>query len=209
MPAPTADTPAEIAYFMRRLYRQGLTTTSGGNISVRDGDTLWITPGGTDKGRMLTSDVGRLRLADGLSADPHFQPTCEANMHMALYRARPDLKAIVHAHPVTASAFAAANCHVSNRLLSESYVVLGEIVRVGYQKFGSPELAAAVAAAAQAGNVLLLGNHGAIALGQTLLQAFDRLEVLENAARTTLICEYLLRGEGAPLTPAQLADLRP
>lgn len=209
MPAPTADTPAEIAYFMRRLYRQGLTTTSGGNISARDGETIWITPGGTDKGRLQTGEIGRLRLSDGQAPDPAFHPTCEADMHLALYRARPDLQAIVHAHPVTASAFAAANCPISNRLLSEAYVVLGDIGRVSYQKFGSPELAAAVAAAAANSDVLLLGNHGALALGQTLLQAFDRLEVLENAARTTLICEFLLRGEAAPLTPDQLAALRP
>lgn len=208
MEALSSAIPDEIAFFMRRLYRQGLTTTSGGNISVRDGDTIWITPGGTDKGRMRTGEIGRMRLADGQVLSKGFQPTCEADLHLTLYRRRPDIQAVVHAHPVTASAFAAAACPISNRLLGEAYVVLGEIIRVGYQKFGTLELASAVAAAAATGDTLLLDNHGAIALGQTLLQAFDRLEVLENAARTTLICDYLLRGQATPLGPEQLGALR-
>lgn len=197
----------EIAAFMRRLYQRGLTTTSGGNISVRlDANTILMTPGGTDKARIKAADIGAMSLQGERLSD--FKPTCEAEMHLAIYRARPDVSAIVHAHPVTASAFAAAACPISNRLLCESYVILGEINLVQYQTLGSPQLAAAAAAAAGKYNCLLLQNHGALALGSSLLQAFDRLEVLENAARTTLICEHLLKAPAQLLPAAALPELQ-
>lgn len=182
----------EIADFMKRLYQQQLTTTSGGNISVRRGDAVFMTPGGTDKGRMETDEIGRLAL-DGTILDPGFKPTCEAGLHLAVYRARPDITAIVHAHPVTASAFSASEAEISTSLLAESAAVLGRIGRVPYFHFGTPELAEAAACCAKDYDVFLLNNHGAMTLGSSLLQAFDRLEVLENAAKTTLICEHLLK----------------
>ena len=191
----------EIAGAMRRLYAQGLTTTSGGNISVRRGDEVFMTPGGTDKARMETAQIGRLSMA-GTVLDPGFKPTCEAGLHLAVYRVRPDVTAIVHAHPVTASAFAASTAEISTHLLYESAAVLGCIGRVRSIPFGTPELAAAAAETAKEFDVFLLNNHGAMALGSSLLQAFDRLEVLENAARTTLICEHLLKAP--PLPPIRI-----
>lgn len=184
---------AEIAYFMRRLYRQGLTTTSGGNLSCRIGNIVLMTPGGTDKGRLRAGEIGRLELDSGRILDEGFKPTCESGMHLAIYRACPEISAIVHAHPVTASAFAASESVISSKLLAESYAVLHHIGAVDYCTFGTPELAARVAEEAKSCHTMILKNHGALTMGQSLLQAFDRLEVLENAARTTLICNYLTR----------------
>ena len=187
----------EVARFMGRLYARGLTTASGGNISLRRDDVVFMTPAGTDKGNLETRDIGRLAL-DGTILDPGFKPTCEAGLHLAVYHARPDVCAIVHAHPVTASAFAASTAEISTTLLSESAAVLGKIGRVPAIPFGTPELAAAAAETAKNYDVFLLNNHGAMALGSSLLQAFDRLEVLENAAKTTLICEHLLKNPPLP-----------
>ncbi len=196
---------SEIAEFMRRLYQQGLTTTSGGNISIRQDEVILLTPGGTDKAKMRPEDIGQMNLQGELLSD--FKPTCEVGMHLAIYRARPDINAIVHAHPVTASAFAAAECAISNRLLCESYLLLGEITCVDYETLGTAALAAAAAKAAQKYNCLLLRNHGALTLGKNLLQAFDRLEVLENAAKATLICEHLLKAAARTIPLERLADL--
>lgn len=184
----------EIAYFMKRLYDKNLTTASGGNISFRRGDEVFMTPGGTDKARLETNEIGRLAL-DGTILDKGFKPTCEAGLHLAVYRNRPDINAIVHAHPVTASAFAASTAEISTRLLCESEAILGKVGRVPFFHFGTSELAEAAAACAKDYDVFLLNNHGAMALGTSLLQAYDRLEVLENAARVTLICEHLMPGK--------------
>ena len=191
------ETAREVARFMGRLYARGLTTTSGGNISLRCGDVVYLTPAGTDKGNLETRDIGRLAL-DGTILDRGFKPTCEAGLHLAVYHVRPDVSAIVHAHPVTASAFAASTAEISTALLYESAAVLGKIGRVPAIPFGTPELAAAAAETAKNYDVFLLNNHGAMALGSSLLQAFDRLEVLENAAKTTLICEHLLKNPPLP-----------
>lgn len=182
----------EVAQFMQRLYRQQLTTTSGGNISVRCGDKVFITPGGTDKAKIETEEIGIISL-DGRVLEEGFKPTCEAGLHLAVYRNRPDITAIVHAHPVTASAFSASEAEISTSLLAESQAVLGKIGRVPFFPFGTAELAEAAALCAKDYNVFLLNNHGAVALGTSLLQAFDRLEVLENAAKISLICEHTLK----------------
>ncbi len=182
----------EIAQFMQRLYRQQLTTASGGNISVRRGDKVFITPGGTDKAKIETEEIGILAL-DGTILKAGFTPTCEAALHLAVYRERADVSAIVHAHPVTAGAFSASEAEISCSLLCEAKAVLGKIGRVPFFPFGTAELAEAAAVCAKEHNVFLLDNHGAVTLGTSLLQAFDRLEVLENAARTTLICEHILK----------------
>ena len=182
----------EIAQFMQRLYRQQLTTTSGGNISVRRGDEVFMTPGGTDKAKIESEEIGILAL-DGSVITPGFKPTCEAGLHLAIDRCRPDVSAIVHAHPVTASAFSASEAEISTSLLCESKAVLGKIGRVPFYHFGTSELANAAAACACDYDVFLLNNHGAVALGSSLLQAFDRLEVLENAAKITVICEHTLK----------------
>ena len=99
----------EVASFMRRLYRQFLTTTSGGNISFRAADgNIVITASQSDKGEQSPENVG-IVTPDGTSLTPHLKLSIETGMHLAIYAARPDVMAIVHAHPVTATLFTAAD----------------------------------------------------------------------------------------------------
>lgn len=176
----------EIAYFMRRLYRQRLTTTSGGNISARSGDYVLITPSGIDKARLRAADIGIVNLR-GEMMGVHFKPSIENRLHLEIYARRPDVKAIVHAHPAAASSYAAADVPMNTRLLAESYVILGDVATAGYHCIGSEALAQETAATAAAGcNCILMRNHGALALGGSLLEAFDRLEVMEACARINL-----------------------
>ncbi len=197
----------EIAYFMRRLYTQNLTTTSGGNISVRDGDQILITPSGLDKGRLTGEQIGVMDLNGNMLGDP-FKPSIENQMHLAIYKTRPDITAIVHAHPVGASSFAASSKVLNTKLLAESYLILGNIAVAEYHCIGSRELADAVAAGVADGtNCLLMRNHGALALGNSLLEAFDRLEVMEACAKINLNLFGVLAETELELEPQKLQEL--
>ena len=195
-----------VADCMNRLYRQGLTTTSGGNISLRvAGDLLLLTPSATDKAHMRADQVAEIGL-DGTNHTPHLTPSIETAMHLEIYRRHRHVQAIVHAHPPMAGTFVAARQTINVKLIAESYAVLGEPVVAPYALSGSPALAAAVAGSlAKHTCCVLMENHGVLCTGDTLLQAFDRVEVLENAARIHLQVAAL--GGGVELDAEQLRDL--
>lgn len=191
----------EVAYFMRRLYDRGLTTASGGNVSCKLGDVILITPSQTDKGRIEADEVGIIGM-DGKNQTPHLKPSMEFKMHLEVYRANPKAFAIIHAHPVTATSFCISKKEINTRLAGEAWAVVGQPVRANYELMGSTGLAECVAVASLKGNVILMENHGVLALGGNLLQAFDRLEVTEATAKLTLITQIL--GEFKELSPAEL-----
>ncbi len=192
----------EVAAFMRRLYTQGLTTCSGGNVSCRVGEeTVAITPSGTDKGRICAEQVGLLGL-DGTNLTPALKPSIEAEMHLAVYRARPDISAVVHAHPTLASSFCATSTPINCSLIAESKLILGTPAVAPYALMGTGGLAESVAATVAGTNVVLMENHGVLTVGDSLLQAFDRIEVLEAAAKITLTAGLI--GTMRELTTDQL-----
>ncbi|MDD3118353.1 MAG: class II aldolase/adducin family protein [Victivallales bacterium] len=197
----------EIAGFMRRLYRQRLTTASGGNISVRCGDMVLITPSGTDKGRLRADQVGMINLDGTPVADSSDRLSMETGLHLAVYRCRPDIAAIVHAHPPLTCAFAAAAIKLETAFLSEPYALLGDVATAEYALMGSPELAAHTAAAAVRANAVLMRNHGALTVGGTLLEAFDRMEVLENAAMVNWQLRQLPPEQHHRLTADELREI--
>jgi len=181
----------DVARFMRRLYKHGLTTTSGGNISLRlSDDVILITPSATDKGRMRWKEV---------------KPSIETAMHLAIYKKKNDVRAIVHAHPVVASLFTAIKGRINTNLTAEARAILGEPLFVRYALMGSSELAQVAAENILKSDILLLENHGILTTGLNLLQAFDRIEVLENAAKMTLMAE--LTGKKRPLDKARIVEL--
>ncbi|MCE5230000.1 class II aldolase/adducin family protein [bacterium] len=198
MSTSTKDTPmkeqesrSEVARFMRRLYRQRLTTTSGGNISQRiKGGLIAITPAGLDKGRLRAGDIALIRM-NGKLATRGIKPTSEWQMHLMIYERCPKVNAIVHAHPATACAFCSSGTAISTRLIEESYLMVPRILKLPYARTGSEELARTVAEGAAQAEGLLLENHGVVATGETLLQAFDRIELIESAAQMTLAARQL------------------
>lgn len=198
----------EIAYFMQRLYRQKLTTTSGGNISLRVAeDQVVITPAAIDKGRIRAREIAVMTLA-GENLTPELRASSETKMHLRVYELCPHVRAIVHAHPVTASAFTAAATPIDCGILAESYAILGTPAFAPYALMGTQELAEIVAQTARANHnavCVLMQNHGVVTMGLTVLEAFDRLELTESAAQMTLVTRQL---QGyRPLDAAQLADL--
>ena len=195
----------EVARFMRRLYLQGLTSTSGGNISLRiTEDLIAITPSATDKGRMKWKEVGILNIL-GENLTPDLKPSIESGMHLAIYKRKPEIKAIVHAHPVCASSFTAMKAEIETNLTAEACAILGTPVVVPYALMGTADLANAAADYIEKSDILLLENHGILTAGANLLQAFDKTEVLENAARMTLIVNLMKKK--SPLTKARTFEI--
>ena len=190
---------------MRRLYEHGLTTTSGGNISLRvSDDIIVITPSATDKGRMRWREVGLMNIF-GENLTPELKPSIESEMHLSIYKRNKDVKAIVHAHPVTATAFTATKSKINTTLTAEARAILGDPVLVPYALMGTVDLASAAADHIMHSDILLLENHGILTTGSNLLQAFDKIEVLENAARMTLIVE--MTRKKSPLTKERIQQI--
>lgn len=191
----------EIAYFMRRLYKRGLTTTFGGNISVRFQDFVLITASQTDKGRMKAADICVLNPA-GYQLDKKLKISMETAMHLAIYSARPNVSAIVHAHPPVSSSFSVSHQNINTRLTAEAWAVLGDVARADYALMGTAGLAQTVSNAIANAAVVVMDNHGVLAVGQSLTEAFDRVEVLENAAKIHILSK--LSGQQTELTPMQI-----
>jgi len=195
----------EVARFMRRLYNRGLTTTSGGNISLRLSDEIiLITPSATDKGRMRWKEVGIVTIF-GENLTPDLRPSMETEMHLSIYRKKIDVFAIVHAHPVFASLFTAIKTKINTNLTAEARAILGDPLFVKYALMGSSALAEVASDNIMRSDILLLENHGILTTATNLLQAFDKIEVLENAAKMTLLAE--MTGRKSPLDRTQILEL--
>ena len=170
---------------MARLYDRGLTTAGGGNVSAREGDVMYITPSGGDKSCIPPSMIAAVDIESGKNMTPHLRLSIEAEMHRAVYLAYDDVRAVVHSHPLHASMFSALEESIDTHFIAESYYLLGEVVKAPYALMGTKELAENVCRALAGRKAVLLENHGALTTGTALLQAFERMEVLENAAKLT------------------------
>jgi len=176
----------QLAEIMDRIYRYGMTTTSGGNLSIKDdiGD-IWITPGGTDKGVLRPSEIVRMR--GGSPVGSSLKPSSEYPFHRAVYEARPDVGAVLHAHSPALVAFSVAGKVPDTRVLPQAFDACGKVGFAPYAVPGSEELGASISAKLVEGcDVVILENHGVVAIGATLLEAFQRFETLEFCARTIL-----------------------
>ncbi|HPE56215.1 MAG TPA: class II aldolase/adducin family protein [Bacteroidales bacterium] len=195
---------SEVAATMKRLYDRGLSTASGGNVSMRIKDGILITASQTDKGLIDASQVGLID-QDGKVMSGDLKLSMETGMHLAIYAKRPDINAIVHAHPVFATSFAISGKIIKTNLSGESRAVLGEPAFAEYALMGTQHLADLVAGASLKSNAVLMRNHGVITLGSSLFQAYDRMEVLEASAKMTFITEFL--GGSHDLTVEQLKEI--
>lgn len=193
----------QIAELMDRIYRYGMTTTSGGNLSVLDSNgDIWITPGGTDKGVMQGRDV--LCMKGDVPTEPGKRPSVEYPFHKAVYAIRPDVGAVVHAHPPALVAFSVAGKAPDTRVIPQAWSVCGKVGFAPYAVPGSAALGASIAQKfAEGCDVVVLENHGVVAAGRTLLEAFQRFETLEFCARTIINAAIL--GGAKPLADDRLS----
>ena len=188
-----------------KLAATRLVVAREGNASVRIGDDeLLCTPSGFRKGELTPDDLVRCDL-EGRRTGGRHRISSEIKVHLAIYRVRPDIQAIVHAHPVCATGFAAAGVDLCRHSLAEVLVDLGHIVTVGYHAPSSSDLAAAVSERAVDTNAILLANHGALTMGRDLQNAFDRMETLERSAEIAVVTQVL--GSEQQLSPEQVQQL--
>lgn len=178
----------EIADTMRRVYERGLTTSLGGNISMRLGSVMLITPSSLDKASLGDEDIANVDIESGKNLTPGLKLSIESEMHRLIYLKRPTCKAVIHAHPVFSSLFSASEEEIRTDIIAESYYQLGRVVKTPYAIMGSRELAEKVSDDAFSCCAVLLERHGALTVSdKSLLEALERLECLENAARMSLL----------------------
>ena len=191
----------EIFRTMERIYRYRMTTTSGGNLSILDDDgSIWITPARLDKGNLRRDDIVRVR-PDGSHEGPH-RPSSELPFHRAIYQGRPELRGIVHAHPVALVAFSICRRVPDTTVLHQSRKICGTVGFAPYALPGSAGLGANIAATFASGSdCVILENHGVVIGGEGLQQAFERFETLEFAAKTLIKASIL----GTPRTLGEAA----
>lgn len=177
-------TPAEqIVTIMDRIYADGMTTTSGGNLSIREenGD-IWITPRAVDKGTLSPEDVVQVK-PDGKVIGKH-SPSVELPFHQLAYRDRPDMRAIVHAHPPALIAFSLVRKLPDTSLIPDAPSICGELGMAEYGLPGSEDLGEKIARVFARGcNTVMLENHGVVTGGGTLSRAFMAFETLDFCAR--------------------------
>ena len=193
----------EIVSTIDRIYRYRMTTTSGGNLSIRDAEgNIWITPARVDKGRLTRNDIVCVR-SDETTEGLH-PPSSEFPFHKAIYEARSDVRAIVHAHPVALVAFSICKQAPDTRIFHQSHSVCGKVGFAPYACPGSLALGQSIASTfAEGCQSVILENHGVVVAGDSLNNAFQRFEAFEFAGKTLVKARQL--GEVKMLNEQQLA----
>ncbi len=179
----------EIITAGKRIYQRELVAGTDGNISIRCGDVLLITATSVSKGFLEQNKIAMIDLT-GKSLLPEVKPSSEAAMHAAIYRARPDVNAVIHGHPPFATAYALAGKAFPNELV-EARLMLGEIPLLPFAEAGSSLLAQQVGQACTTCRGALLQGHGAIVWDATMDMAACLLEALEQVAKTSLYAKML------------------
>ncbi|MBS1709989.1 MAG: class II aldolase/adducin family protein [Armatimonadetes bacterium] len=188
----------------RRLWQHGLVGAAEGNISVRlDAERLLCTPSGASKGHLKPDDIVVIDLHGAVLKGG--SPSSEVRMHLAAYAARPDCQAVVHAHPAMATAFALAGEEVPDNWLPEAAYVLGSVASVPFGMPGTDELPDALKPFLEDHKTFLLAHHGAVVLGNSLADAYNRMETLERVCQ--VIANARAIGVPKPLTNAAFQHL--
>jgi len=208
--APRTDAISElalrrkIAEIGRRLYPLGFVPATDGNISARlDEDLILITPSGLAKGGLTPEDVTKIDMKGRLVSGK--KPSSEYLLHLCFYERRPDVLAVIHAHPPLATGLASAGVALDKPLTSEIVITLGKVPLAEYATPGTAEVTDSIAGLVKEHNAIMLDNHGVVTCGRDLEMAFQRMETVEQAAKITLVAEHL--GGGRLIPPDKVKKL--
>src|SRR5437867_11198153 len=195
----------EIVYFGRLLHACGFVAATDGNLSVRlDSRRILVTPTSISKGRMRPSDLVIVD-TEGRQLSGRRDVSSEIGMHLLIYKLRPDVKGIVHAHPPTATGFAASGRALTQPLVCEVVIGLGCIPLAKYGTPGTPELTDALEPLVPQYDAILMSNHGVVAYGEDLPRAYMKMETVEHFAQIALVTHLL--GRQQPLGSEELEKL--
>lgn len=192
-----------IAYGIK-IAHAGLVAGAGGNISARDGETIWMKPSGFAMDDITPDDLCGLSLADGKQVSGPHKPTSEYNMHLGIYRNRPDVQVVFHTHSPWASGIFSSGAELKP-MFAEFICDLGRVGTIPYVTPTTDALADAVADACKTVDTLFMVNHGLLACGTNMKQAYYRCLVVEDAAKSMIAAAIV--GKPQFLTAEQQADL--
>ncbi|MCK9483210.1 MAG: class II aldolase/adducin family protein [Candidatus Marinimicrobia bacterium] len=188
----------------KKVYASGYVAANDGNHSVRlNSDMILITPTNVSKGAMTPKMIAKIS-PSGISRDKN-QPTSEYRLHLAIYKQWNWINAIIHTHPPYATAWAITGQGLSAPILPEAVLTIGQIPLVRYESPATQELADLVAAAIKEHDVVIMQNHGLVAVGRDLMDAFYKTERAEHIFRIMTIAKQL--GEIRHLNPAEIEEL--
>ena len=194
----------ELAQICHLLYERNLVAATDGNVSMRvSGEHILLTPSGKNKGFVKPEEMLVLNF-DGTVVEGNGKASKEYPVHRAVYEAREDVKAVIHTHPVFATAFAMAGKNIPDNCLIETSMMLKGVALAGYAAPGSQELAKETAKVLETCDSALLKNHGVIVVGQQPESVFGLIEEIEENAHIAL----LLGDSGNPMTESQIREIR-
>ena len=195
-----------IAECCRFLAAGGLIAGADGNVSVRiDSGRVLVSPSGVLKSGLTEDEIVEIDIT-GRQTSGSLKPTNEIDMHLRIYRERPDVFAVVHAHPPTATGFGVAGLKIDDCVLPELILLMGQVPLVPYGTPGTPDLGEKLAPFIAENDAMLLANHGAVTMGKDLKSARIRMESLEHAAKVLFTAKML--GQVNPLGREQLKRLQ-
>ena len=197
----------QICEIGKRIYNKGMVASNDGNISVKLNDNEFLcTPTGVSKGFMTPEYICKVD-ANGnvIQANPGFKPSSEIKMHMRVYRERPDVKSVVHAHPMYATSFAIAGIPLTEPIMPEAVIALGCVPIAEYGTPSTEEIPDAVSKYVQHFDAVLLANHGALTFSDSLLNAYHKMESVEFYAQ--LLYQAKMLGGAQPLSDSQVQRL--
>jgi L-fuculose-phosphate aldolase len=199
----------EIAAYGGLVYAQGLASGASGNLSARvDEDHILVTPSGCHKGMLDAADLLLYNMKTCQTiGETKTEPSSEIRMHTYVYRHRPDVQAVIHAHPPYAVALSAAGVSLEEVVFPEVVLTLGVIVDCGYATPTTEDVVQVMKQPVQEGhNALILVRHGSVTLGKTMQEAFCRLETVEHVAKVTAIARPI--GEVSTLSQEEINKLK-
>jgi L-fuculose-phosphate aldolase len=194
----------ELVRYGAKIAAAHLVAGAGGNISAREGGIVWMKPSGLAMDEMKPADLCGMDLASGTQVRGHLKPTSEVNMHLGIYRVRPDAVAVFHTHSPWASGVISSGADLK-AMFAEFVVDLGRVGKVPYVTPTTQDLADAVAAAARNHDTLFMANHGVLAVGTTMKSAYFRCVVVEDAAISMVAAATV--GRPRFLSPKQCKEL--
>ena len=191
----------------RRMYAKNFVAANDGNISCKvDENTIWTTPTGVSKGFMTEDMLVKLRLDGTVISQGERGPSSEVKMHLRVYNENPDVGGVCHAHPPISTSFAIAGMSLDRAIYPEALVNLGTVPCVHYETPGSQGIPDSVAPYCKDYNALLLANHGALAWGKDLMEAWYRLESTEHYAMVIMYTGNII-GKANVLSCDQVGEL--
>lgn len=195
----------------KRVWSRGMVAANDGNFSVKISDNeILCTPTGVSKGFMTPGMICKVGL-DGnvLQTDGIHKPSSEVKMHLRIYNRRPDVNAVIHAHPMYATSYAIVGTPLTKQIMPESTMALGEVPIAKYGLPSTSEIPDSIEPFLDTHDVVLLGNHGALAWGADLINAYFKIEGLEFYAQISFLTQMLGGTKELPQNEVQrLIDLR-